>query len=226
MDIFCLNIEDAAAEDYHRLYRLASPERQDRADRCRRFADALRCVAGEALLRLALGGGERIEVASGSNGKPFVKNRADFHFNLSHAGSWVVLAAANSEIGVDVEKITADEGKLKIADRYFTARERDFIFSETESGTRAERFAAIWTGKESYLKYLGTGLTKRLDSFAVIGCAVEDPVGRINDAVRIRRIALDERHCLSLCSGEPEYSLRKLTVQQLLNELKRNEPPA
>lgn len=94
-----------------------------------------------------------------SNGKPFLKNYPDFHFNISHSNNLIAIAIDNSQIGIDIEKIR--EVNLKLANRHFCENEINFINSNNE------RFFEIWTKKEAYLKFCGKGITLPLNSFDV-----------------------------------------------------------
>lgn len=118
-----------------------------------------------ALLRnLAAEKSNNIEIAKGEKGKPYFKFLPDFHFNVSHADGLTVITVAESEVGIDAEKLR--EADLRIADRRFLKTERDYIF-ETDSN---RRFFEVWTKKEAFLKYKGTGISGGLDSVNVFEC--------------------------------------------------------
>lgn len=201
--ILCFDITQLNEGGWAELYRRASPERRARADRYRKPEDRRRCLAAEALLRYALGSAD-YAVEKNQYGKPRIAGREDFHFNLSHTGNWVVIAFGDAEVGIDIEQISRDAGKERLARRFFTENEQAYVFWDAE--TQAERFFEIWTAKESYLKYLGTGLSKALDSFDVL--TMEDPA--------CRRIPFADGYCLSLCTRDDTYSLSYLTGEQLL----------
>ena len=201
--VICTDISGLKESDYDDLYAKASPERKCRADRCRRREDALRCVAADALLRYALGT-ERYTLEKERNGKPYIVERTDFHFNLSHSGCWVVLAWGSSEVGVDVEKIRMDTDLLAIAKRFYAPEEQCYILEEPEQSRR--RFFEVWTAKESYVKYLGTGLQKNLASFNVLS---------LEPKVRLYQRELPGGYCLCLCTAETECSFERLDLQQI-----------
>lgn len=185
--VLLLNISSMEC-DYPQLYAAATPERKLRSEQYRNKADALRCLAADALLRFALGTAD-YQTETGPQGKPRITGRPDFHYNLSHSGDWVVLACSDSEVGVDVEKIRMDPGKENIARRCFTPDEQAYVFEDPE--LTAQRFFRIWTGKESYLKYLGTGLAKSLASFSILSPEL---------CVRISHRTLPGGYSLSLCA--------------------------
>ena len=68
-----------------RLYEQAAAERKNRADRYLRQEDSDRCIVADALLRYALEGAQH-PVEQTPQGKPYLKDRPDFHFNLTHSG--------------------------------------------------------------------------------------------------------------------------------------------
>lgn len=202
--VICADISGLRPGDYERLYQLACPERKARADRYRRREDALRCVAADALLRKALGsGGYTVERTP--SGKPFIKENKNFHFNLSHAGNWVVIAYGDREVGVDVEAHRENIDMETIAGRFFSPEEQRYIFSDKENPR--QRFFEIWTGKESCLKYLGVGLKTDLTSFSVLSLKPE---------LRLHHRSLPGGYSLCLCTTESDYSLELLDSQRLL----------
>lgn len=200
--VICSDISELE-KAYPALYAGASAERRQRADRYRRREDALRCLAAGALLRHALGTAE-YTTAKGPFGKPYIEGNNRFHYNLSHCGSWVVIAFGDSEVGIDVEKICMDPGKESIARRYFTPDEQAYVF-ET-AALAPQRFFEVWTGKESYLKYLGTGLHKDLASFSIFA---PEP------AVRLYHRLLPGGYSLTLCTTDDNYLFELLDAQRL-----------
>ena len=207
--IFIMNISDIDETAYQRLYDCSTTRRKERADRYLRQEDRIRCIAAGALLRLATRnvlGKIDCEFEYSPFGKPKLKNAPDFHFNLSHSGHWVVLAFASNPVGIDVERIQWDSGKEKLARHYFTTDEQEFIFGQGEPET-AERFFEIWTSKESYLKYLGTGLRKALNSFSVL---------QIPEPNRFT-FQPEDGYSLSLWTEDEAFEVKQLTVAQLLD---------
>lgn len=205
--VLCFDITHMTEADYAALYARAEEARRQRADRCRRREDAFRTIVSDALLRYAaaavLGLGE-ITVAHTPQGKPYLREREDFCFNLSHSGRWAVLAYGSGGIGVDIEKIAMDEKKKALARRHFTPGEQDYIF-QAEPDRQGVRFFEIWTAKESYLKFLGTGLTRPLSSFDVLTLPEPNRYGCM----------LGEDYYLSLYTREEGYSLEELSPEQL-----------
>lgn len=165
--IRCFDITQLQPEDYERLYAQASPERKKRADRYLRKEDSVRCIVAEALLR-QVPGFDAGDLEYTDIGKPYFKDRKKPYFNLSHSGRWVVIAWGDAPLGIDVEQIRMDGGKEAVARQFYRSDEQAYVFS-ADGENRAKRFFRIWTMKESYLKYLGTGITSPLNSFSALG---------------------------------------------------------
>lgn len=135
-------------------------------------------LAAGAILPLALreagyyGG---FEIGYGGNGKPYFIQPKGLFFNISHSGEWTVIALSDGEVGCDIQKIGPVD--MRVAERYFTPEESEAL-AEAGDGAR-DLFFRIWTVKESYLKALGTGLARPLNSFAVRfterGARIVDP---------------------------------------------------
>lgn len=192
IQVRCFDITKLQCGDYENFYKQASPERQERADRYLKQEDRVRCIVAEAMMRL-IPGYHADDLAYTKIGKPYFKDPQKPHFNLSHSGRWVAIAWGDCPLGVDVEQLRLQRGKEAIARRFYRRDEQDYVFSAMGE-ERTERFFRIWTMKESYLKYLGTGITKSLDSFSVLG----DPLG-----VTFTTELLPDA-CLSLCAQNAE----------------------
>lgn len=136
--------------------------------------DARRTLTSRACLRLLLGHylevpAASLEFATNAYGKPQLaipRSAPSLEFNVSHSGDWVVIGVARGlPLGVDVECHRALEfGDL--VNSFFSAPERD-AWSKLPPAAHAPAFFSAWTRKEAYLKALGLGLSKSLDSFSV-----------------------------------------------------------
>ena len=107
---------------------------------------------------------KQIEFSTNAYGKPFLVNCPEIHFNLSHAGNYIACATHSYPVGIDVEVIEGID--LMIAERFFAKDEIKYIFTDSKDSLE-QRFFEIWTKKESYIKWDGTGLSKLLSSFSV-----------------------------------------------------------
>ena len=111
---------------------------------------------------LSLHGVLEDSVVYGENGKPKIPGIC---FNLSHSGDMVICTVSEKPVGCDVERVK--EINLKIADRFFTKKEVEYLRS-FEENNRADAFFRLWTMKESYMKMTGEGIRLALDQFEFI----------------------------------------------------------
>ncbi len=151
------DIKKLTGEEYRKWYSLMSIEKQNRVEKFRFTDDKKRSVAGEMLARKMLSqfcnkDPESFEFKLNEYGKPYICE-TDIHFNISHSGDFVVCAIDTKPIGIDIEKIR--NYKPSVAKKFCTDDEITFI---EQSANPAEEFTRLWTKKEAYAKYLGTGL--------------------------------------------------------------------
>ncbi|HDX9703232.1 TPA: 4'-phosphopantetheinyl transferase superfamily protein [Bacillus thuringiensis] len=97
-------------------------------------------------------------------GKKAIKNDKGIHFSVSYTEEWLLIGLSCKSLGVDIEKIRSID--YKGISNYFSYDEQSFL-EATDSRNGEKEFFRIWTAKESYMKYLGKGLSIPLDSFTV-----------------------------------------------------------
>jgi 4'-phosphopantetheinyl transferase len=163
---------DLSRTAHDRLEGVLSAGEASRAERLVVAANRRRYVAAHGLLRLVLSGylgvrPDHVALETGAGGKPRLANREGPRFNLSHAGALgLVAVSADREVGVDIEEIR-DVGDLEgLAETCFSPVERAAL-TAVPAAQRRWAFFAGWTRKEAFLKVLGDGLSRPLDSFDV-----------------------------------------------------------
>ena len=87
------------------------------------------------------------------SGKPFLKNYSNLHFNLSHCRRYVAVAIHGSPVGVDIE--CRRKVSQSLIRRVCSEDEQHLIAASQEPDME---FLRLWTRKEAYLKYTGTGI--------------------------------------------------------------------
>lgn len=225
MIINCLNILEIC-EDYEFLRNAVSDERRRKADRFLFISDSYRSICAELLLQYSLfeNKGQYVEINLEYNnfGKPFLKNMDDFSYNISHSGDWVVIAYGNAEVGIDIEKI--QYVNQSIVDRIFTKEEKDYVYSGLKM-EQGKRFTQIWTLKESYVKYLGTGFLTELNSFSInpIDCVVTNQDGEIQDNIIIKSKQFDINYYLSVCGKEDSVIINEILLENLVDFIHRKQ---
>lgn len=90
----------------------------------------------------------------GENGKPFLIDYPQIHFNLSHCSKGVVCVIDESPVGCDAETIPSCLD-LDLLETCFSTAEQEQILQSTNPQVE---FARLWTCKEALLKLHGVGL--------------------------------------------------------------------
>jgi len=184
----------------------------DAASNFKFIAGKQRKVMGELLLRAivfrdyGISSGDLV-IDTSEKGKPYLASHPHIHFNISHSGDWVVIAFSSAEVGVDVEKIR--DVNLRIAQRFFSVEEKQQLFS-LPAKKQMDYFFDLWTLKESFLKAIGTGLTKPLKSFTIKqtdkGFYLSE--NEIERQAMLKQIKIERNYKLSVCSIKDEISER------------------
>ena len=166
----CVDIRTFSDSDYALAFSMLDEKKRARVEKLRQKKDKMRTVFADSLARKMLSEAlscppEEIYFSYGEYGKPALENGAYF-FNISHSENIVAVAADESPIGIDVEKIR--DINPKIAAKFFCADELFYLFGHEPKDVDFEkplaldarmRFFELWTAKEAYLKWLGTGMS-------------------------------------------------------------------
>ncbi len=128
------------------------------------------------------------------NGKPYIKNAPNFHYNISHSGRWALCAISAKEIGADIEQMKPIN--MEVLRRIATDREIEAVEQKTGQ-ERDKAFYTLWTAKESYLKYLGLGIFDLLRATIPPKYALHVPIFTYSD-----HFSLDSDYVYSICSEE------------------------
>lgn len=215
-----INIANIDHEIYHFFKKSVSRPRQQKADQYRFFDDAKRCILSELLLQYSyyqkIGTTPEINIEYNEFGKPFIQGKNNFSFNISHSGKWVVIAYGDVPVGVDIEKVCSKEEQMPI--EAFTREERAYI-NGVVNEDRAKRFTQTWTLKESYVKYIGTGLSTDLNSFSIV---IEDTIkvkkrNGVEEKIKLECRLLEADYYLSTCSSENKISMNEIKLIDLID---------
>ena len=196
---------------------LLSPQEKARVDRYVFARDRSRALAGWAARRIILGKvlgspAASLSFAEETEGRPYLIGRP-LQFNLSHSGGQAVLATTDElhrEMGVDVEFTPRKTELEPLARRFFHPAEVAHLHLQDFS---ARVFFRIWTAKEAYLKAIGTGLRRPLDSFTVVEedrpWMLRQPPGQTLEGWKLQHFShpQDEDYCGCLCARQMELQI-------------------
>ena len=152
-------LADINRVDESRLSEL-SRERAEKAVRYKMADDRKRSISAGLLLSRFL---PDTRIHTDEFGKP--RAESGVCFNLSHSGDYAVLAVADNEIGVDIER-ARDITALKMGKIVFCENEMELL---EKSGGNTRLFFDLWTKKEALLKCMGKGFHRNAKSVDVSG---------------------------------------------------------
>lgn len=134
-------------------------------------------------------------------GKPYI-NDGGVHFSLSHSRDYWLCALAPTPVGLDLQEKRPCPYE-ELANRFFHPQESKYVLRHGKEG-----FYQVWTAKESYVKYLGTGID---GSFAKFSTAPQK--GKVFGPCQggfLHHISFEKGYSLCLCTPKPmDYALVK-----------------
>lgn len=169
MDVYLMEVSPLLqSETLASTLPFLSPDRREALGRLQKPDDRARSAGAGLLLRHALKGAgvaaEQAQISVGAHGKPYLPGHPGIHFSLSHAGCWAACAMDKSPVGVDLEEV--GPARLPVARRSFAADE--YAYLQGLAGRERDLFfTAVWTAKESVLKWAGDGLAGGLAAVSV-----------------------------------------------------------
>lgn len=226
--VFYSTIENISSLDFENFIELVSFSRKEKINSFKKRNDSLRSLLGACLVRYAFCNHYRIQnqtlsFAIGQFGKPVCETIPDAHFSLSHAGKYVLVVLDSHEIGVDIEKINKLD--LSIVSNFFSESEVDWLYSKNYN-ERIRSFFKLWTIKESYIKYLGLGLYKSLNSFEVV---INGQIVSIRDSteqtsnIDITEINIDKNYFANMCHKKGiSKEIKFVSHNEIINKLRNN----
>lgn len=135
----------------------------------------------------------KVRINKNKYGKPYLRDFPNIHYNISHTKGAIVCAVSDNPVGVDIERVRPY--KKQIIEYFFTQNEREYIFKDMEN--QDKRFTEIWTKKEAYVKWAGTGIEIPFNKFDVLYSEKKAP--KLNSFFYLE-------YCITVCS---EQSLLK-----------------
>lgn len=156
---------------YRQLLPELTNERRQRVSGYRSINEKIRSVLAERLIRFAVSKYtnsqlENFEITFNPFGKPLIKNVNNVHFNISHAGNWIVCAVNHIPVGIDVEKNQLIN--FEMAQQFCTEEELQTITGLSSKKKQQLLMLQIWSLKESIVKTTGKGLSMDLKKLSVV----------------------------------------------------------
>lgn len=188
MRLYLAKIDDVTPGHFN----LITPERREKADRCKMEDDKKRCVLGGLMLQRYVGD---TKIFLNPSGKPLAENGVCF--NLSHSGEYVLLAVGKYDIGCDIERIRIVPYE-KMGRIVYCENELNII---KNSPDKAGEFFKLWTKKEALLKCMGEGFHRAAKSVDVSRDEFEEN-GR---AYRMKTYVFSD-YVISVCTADEPFA--------------------
>lgn len=194
MKLYAMNVSKINHDD-KKWYKYLSDKRIEKIENLKKADKKSQSIGAELLLNYALkqekGASAPVRWDTDKNGKPCLTDYPDLYVNLSHSGDYAVCAVNDTPVGVDIQRLR--ECDMKMANRFFTSKEAEFINSAFDKNFA---FFKIWTRKESFVKAIGTGITIPLNSFSVL----QDTFEYQNKSYQFKEYYVSQKnYILSVC---------------------------
>jgi 4'-phosphopantetheinyl transferase len=207
-----------------------SEERRRQINRFLHWQDAHRALFAELLLntvavhRLRVPR-EALVFGRGKWGKPCLLSHPHLHFNLTHSGSHILCASADTPLGIDAESPgPIDEAVWDLA----LSPDEYRVMHNCPIEDRSQRFITLWTVKESFAKALGMGLELSFTDLTIQDRPEGITLLRRDEPIpdwtfHRGRLASSLTWCLCCRSPHPP-TVRNWTPQDLVSSLKSPTP--
>lgn len=229
VDVFGININESIyKKNLNYIIRFISSSKAEKIMKFYDIRDSYRGALGEIIARYAIcyrNGlkNQNIEFSISKDGKPNLIFPKKNFFNISHSGDWVICAISNNIVGVDVEMVR--KPNLKIAKRFFSASEYEFLLGNSSKKEQEKLFYKIWTLKESYVKADGRGLVIPLNSFSInlnrdiISIYTENNLKNCF----FKTFEVDDKYTAAVCSVEESINsnITKLNINDVMEYIQK-----
>lgn len=167
-EIVCFDINLLKEEHFKLFKAVVSKERKEQSERFVFEKDAKRCICAGVLLQYSFfkytGRISMPTIKFNQFQKPIVDEEFKFCFNLTHSGNWLGIAWGEKNVGLDIEIV--DEKNDCPINYFLTIAEQKYLDGISDD-EKKKRIIRLWTIKEAYLKWLGTGMSTDMKSFSV-----------------------------------------------------------
>lgn len=215
--IWLANLQDLTSE-IPQFRQLLDSREVGKADRFHFPVDTNRYITGRAMLKMVLARylsvkPEQVTISLGKKNKPYFRDsRRPVYFNLSHSGTFVVMALSfRNYLGIDVEEIKLNIDFDGVINKCFNQHEQAVIYSKEEN--IHHNFYTFWTRKESLLKAAGIGLIDDLKLLDMTGAATITPSvtkkypGWFDQNFFVHSFMADENHAAAITLAQHDSTI-------------------
>lgn len=155
------------------LKEFLSPAEIQRLERLKFEEKKREFIISRGLLRLILSqykkqDPERLTISRTDSGKPFLEE-SKIQFSVSHSNEKFGFALHSThKIGLDIQEIYPISSLDRVINNFFSDKEIDHLNSISDDHLLQDRFFAIWTAKEAYLKATGVGIEESFKRLSIL----------------------------------------------------------
>ncbi len=204
---------DRPGSDVAAMHAHLDPAERLRASSFRSQQDRRRFVVARATLRILLGeylatAPVEVPLIALPGGKPALGRGRAFtrpHFNLAHCGEIALFAFAETDVGIDVERLAAHDDMGRVAAHFFAPDEAEAL-QRLAGIERIRFFFRTWVRKEAYLKATGAGFSLNPARVHIAAppagrITLEDEDGdcRVDDRYAVHDLADIDDHVAAIC---------------------------
>ncbi|WP_191961955.1 4'-phosphopantetheinyl transferase family protein [Staphylococcus aureus] len=217
-----INISDDIEEEkWKNSLKYIENDRRQKINKFKFIEDKKRSLIAGLLVKtmlneLSLCDVSKTKFSKGCYGKPYIKNKRNLHFNISHSGDYVCCAISDNEVGIDIERINTSMD-IDVFQNYFTNCEWKQLSGDSRN--KYEKFFSLWTLKESYIKRSGKGLNKDLSSFSI---SLSEPIQVLDDEIEKESSYftlhnVNSLYKLAICTSESvDTTISEMSVKEFL----------
>ncbi|KEJ00115.1 hypothetical protein N494_03655 [Clostridium botulinum A2B7 92] len=208
LDFYIINTSDIDYKMISNLYN--SSYRQQIIDDYKNDHDKLNMLLSEMIVKMIYSkmyklNLKTININVDPFGKPSISNSYNFNYSISHTSTYLACCVSNHNIGIDIEVCQhMDESLLQLI---CTPKELDYILN---SNYRNISSTMIWTRKEAYYKFIGTGLQDNINEFDTLNRVTKDNLCLFSFYYH--------NHIISICAN-----INKIQTPIYINELEISE---
>lgn len=218
MQVFVCNIDFEWKEHlYYKALERVDERKKEKIVRFVHKEDTYRSLLADLLLRTILNDQFHLkdeDMLFGWNeyGKPYLINRDNICFNLTHSGDWVGCVIGQKPVGIDIEYMKSID--LNIAKRFFSPDEYFALQRETQE-KQLDFFYDLWTLKESYIKAVGKGMAIPLDSFTIRPEGDSALISGLDQEYYFKNYNFTEGYKMAVCSSNNCFPSKPMFVDAL-----------
>ena len=162
---------------------------------------------------------EKLGLCRTEHGKPYSSFCPQIRFNLSHCSIACAAAVGECETGIDIEQKFPYRANL--ARKICHPDERTALQGMSEE-KKEEQLPFLWSLKESFVKWQGTGLSYGMDRINLAGHmpfdVKEEGMYRIPYGDLYFLLCSEPAYTLAVCSEHTEMEIRRISELSLIQE--------